>query len=321
MENIQTNDLNLSKGKENFALASFIIGCIGAVLMFVPIINLINILAQMIGIILGVFGRRSSKKKMALAGIILSSVSILLSIAITVWVFPKFVDVLESLKNVSAIQSEKALEMTGGLTATLKIVSSAGTKVTEKDVELARILLTSRLKLIEKQVSFKEDMKRGIIYINIAAKSKEEQGKLKDILIKAATLPKITFQEIDENSVSSNESPLPTGKIILNDRDIKDADSIADYPGGPCVTIQFSEKGKRKFSEATGRLIGKRIGIFLDDRCISAPTVLEQSTTESVVINGQKSMEEAEGLAKDIRAGLVPYNIIVDSIKIVERKN
>jgi len=38
----------------------------------------------------------------------------------------------------------------------------------------------------------------------------------------------------------------------------------------------FSDEGAKKFEEATERLVGKRIAIYLDDQMISAPIVNEK---------------------------------------------
>src|SRR5581483_6105362 len=46
-----------------------------------------------------------------------------------------------------------------------------------------------------------------------------------------------------------------------------------DAAGRPQVAFEFNSEGAKMFGEVTGRLIGKPLGIFLDDELISAPTV------------------------------------------------
>ena len=69
------------------------------------------------------------------------------------------------------------------------------------------------------------------------------------------------------------------------------------------------------FTEATGRLIGQSISIYLDDELISAPTVQTQISGGSGIITGSKaesteeSVKWANGLAIQIQSGALPMDI------------
>jgi len=63
------------KGK---AVASMVLGCIGMIAWFLPIIGLP---IQIVGIVLGVKGKKSSKSGIAVAGLVLSIIGLVLTIA------------------------------------------------------------------------------------------------------------------------------------------------------------------------------------------------------------------------------------------------
>ncbi len=79
------------------------------------------------------------------------------------------------------------------------------------------------------------------------------------------------------------------------------------------VTLKLNGEGKDKFSEATGRLIGKPIAIYMDDKLIVAPVVQSMITAGEAVITGQRDAKEAGELADTIRAGALPFRLVAKS--------
>lgn len=63
-----------TKGK---ALTSFILGLVSIVAWFIPIIGAP---VTIVGLVMGILGRKSSRKKMAIAGIILCSVFLVVTV-------------------------------------------------------------------------------------------------------------------------------------------------------------------------------------------------------------------------------------------------
>ncbi len=72
-----TESLPPVKDKSGLAVASLIIGIASFLLAFIPCIGAIS---SILGIVFGALSLRSSKKKLALAGLILSCVTLLFSI-------------------------------------------------------------------------------------------------------------------------------------------------------------------------------------------------------------------------------------------------
>jgi protein-export membrane protein SecD len=75
----------------------------------------------------------------------------------------------------------------------------------------------------------------------------------------------------------------------------------------------MSDEGKEKFSEATGRLTGSQISIWMDDTMISAPSVKQQITGGEAYIEGNFTLEEAQALANKINSGALPFKMITEN--------
>lgn len=86
--------------------------------------------------------------------------------------------------------------------------------------------------------------------------------------------------------------------------------------GAPEVSLEFSDEGAKKFSEITGRNVGKPVAIFLDEFPITIPLVREQITTGKAVISGEFTLDEAKKMSIQLNAGALPV-----PIKIIEQRN
>lgn len=131
----------------------------------------------------------------------------------------------------------------------------------------------------------------------------------KELKSKYPTLPKGT------KILEGNEREIKGRKIkewflvkttpIITGSDLKDARTTLDQSGNPAVNFELTSKGAEKFGEATGKLIGKRMAIVLDNKVISAP-VVRSRITSSGQITGDFTPEEAADLAIVLRAGALP---------------
>ena len=89
-------------------------------------------------------------------------------------------------------------------------------------------------------------------------------------------------------------APLPescscgTGPVVIPM--VKQRESLPD----------FTPSGAEKFSEATKRLVGEKISIWVDDELLSAPYVHKQITGSMAQIAGSFSVEEVREYAAKI---------------------
>jgi preprotein translocase subunit SecD len=92
--------------------------------------------------------------------------------------------------------------------------------------------------------------------------------------------------------------------------------------GGMQVDLKLSPAGQKKFADATGRLIGRRIAIFMDDQFISAPTVEAHITAGDARItlgtaSDSAAVAEAKDLADTIRSGALPFKLETKQINSI----
>lgn len=77
----------------------------------------------------------------------------------------------------------------------------------------------------------------------------------------------------------------------------------------PEVAFSFNPEGAKMFEQITRRLIGKQLGIFLDDQAISAPTVQSVISSEGRITG--VALEDARLLSIQMNAGALPVPVTV----------
>lgn len=77
----------------------------------------------------------------------------------------------------------------------------------------------------------------------------------------------------------------------------------------PEVSFEFDPEGAKLFEQITKRLINKPLGIFLDDRVISAP-IVQAVISSRGVITGMK-LDEARTLTIQLNAGALPVPVTI----------
>lgn len=104
-------------------------------------------------------------------------------------------------------------------------------------------------------------------------------------------------------------------KQVMTGKDVKNA--LAEYgqtdrsmsKSSYYISLELTDEGREKFSEATGRLIGQPIYITMDGIVISAPTVQSKIDSNTCVITGEFEAEDAKALAANIKSGQLPFSL------------
>ncbi len=98
-------------------------------------------------------------------------------------------------------------------------------------------------------------------------------------------------------------------EAVITGRDLKNARAGID-PQSNTPDVQFSllPQGASKFKRETGRNVGRQLAIILDGSVESAPRINSQ-IGDSGVITGQFTAQEADELAKVLRAGALPATL------------
>jgi preprotein translocase subunit SecD len=98
-------------------------------------------------------------------------------------------------------------------------------------------------------------------------------------------------------------------EAVITGRDLKTARAGIDPQTNlPDVQFTLNPQGAAKFKRETGRNIGRRLAIVLDGNVESAPVIQGQISTDGV-IHGRFSPQEADELAKVLRAGALPATL------------
>ena len=127
--------------------------------------------------------------------------------------------------------------------------------------------------------------------------------------------------EIPLTEAEPTESEGPVYSTVMTGRMLSDA-----YPIPPDRTIgqthwavgfMLRPDGRAVFSEYTRTHVGQVLGIVLDGEVISAPSISEAITTESGMITGNFTFEEARTLAIQLRYGALPVPLRVESIEAI----
>lgn len=108
---------------------------------------------------------------------------------------------------------------------------------------------------------------------------------------------------------------------IIRGADLRDArvstGSSASSMDQPVTTFALSQNAAKRFERYTQAHIGRRSAIVLDEEILSVP-VIEDAIRDTGQIRGARTLEEAQDLAVNLRAGALPAAIEVVQERIVE---
>ena len=104
--------------------------------------------------------------------------------------------------------------------------------------------------------------------------------------------------------------------LLMGDR-IKNAGVRQEQTYQLLVTMSFDRQGGRTFAEVTEAHVGDRLAILLDGVVQSAPNIREKIPSGSAQIEGDFTADEANYLAKILRAGAFPVGVRVEEERTV----
>jgi preprotein translocase subunit SecD len=81
----------------------------------------------------------------------------------------------------------------------------------------------------------------------------------------------------------------------------------------PQILFELDEDGTRLLAEATGRLVGRRLGIFVDDEPVMTPVVQSTIANGRGQITGRFTLDEAQALSAQLTSGPLPVPVWIES--------
>ena len=182
-----------------------------------------------------------------------------------------------------------------------------------EDLEKARAIFETRLdaqQILDREIT--TDNANGYILVRFPWKADETEFNAEEAIKELGETALLTFRD-------------PDGEIVLEGKHVTKATAEASATqslqnassGNIHVKLELNDEGKQLFAEATGRLIGQQISIFMDEIMLSAPTVQSAITEGSAIITGMESMAAARTLASRIESGALPYPLESTSYGII----
>lgn len=205
------------------------------------------------------------------------------------------------------------IDIQGGVNATFE--PADGYDASADDMNAAKSLIEQRLvfnNITDSEVYVDENEKRVVVEFPWQAGDTDFD-------------PEEAIKELGESAILTFREGAqdPDGTVILTGEHVKKAEAgyQQDSTTGSSevvVSLEFDDEGKKAFAEATSRLAGSgSISIYMDDECLSYPTVNSAITDGKCVIEGNFTYEEAKKLANNIEAGSLPFKLEATGTSIV----
>ncbi len=213
------------------------------------------------------------------------------------------------------------IDISGGVDVTF--APPEGVEATAEQMDAAQAALEMRLvNLGITDYELYVDYSNYDIIVRFPWQAGEEDFDPEAAVQELGEMAELTFRE----GYETDEYGLPTGVtaeiIIVTGDQVVSAEAIAweengEYKFG--VSLEFDEEGTAAFAEATQELAGTGgvISIWMDDTCISYPTVENAITDGRSQITGNFDYESAKDLADKISAGALPYKLETSNFRTI----
>ncbi len=228
-----------------------------------------------------------------------------ISLILTAFVLVAVFGIGKDIKGVTKMRY--GIDIRGGVEAIFE-PQGLERQFTQAELETAREVIEMRLdaqNITDREVTIDKD--GGYIIVRFPWKSDETDFNPEDAIAELGEMAQLSFRDADGNV-------LLQGKNVKTSSAEKEKSSVnTEY----VVSLTFDSAGSKLFEEATGRLIGKQIGIYMDDELISNPVVETKISGGQAVINGMKDYEEAKELSDKINSGALPFSLKTTSFSTI----
>ena len=214
------------------------------------------------------------------------------------------------------------IDIRGGVNVTFGVPAdyAAEHEITEDDLNAAKSIIETRLvdNSINDYEVYVDPTSNGII-VQFPWQADDTSFDPEAAVKEIGETAMLTFRE----GLELDENELPTGmteNIILEGKDVERAYVSYDQETNRyVVALDLTDAGGQAFAEATGRLVGEQISIWMDDICISAPNVSQKITGGSAIITSPdySEYEPAQDLANKINGGSLPFKLDIQNLSTI----
>lgn len=175
-------------------------------------------------------------------------------------------------------------------------------------LEKAKKVIEKRLDYLGYKAKVDLDTANKCINAKIYLKSNETTDVVEGMMNAIVKINRFVMQQVDDK-----ESKI--GDVLLDGSHINKA-ALLQEKDELTLGIEFNADGTRILKESTSKLIGKQIGIFLDDELLLAPMVMVEIPDGKVSIT-KITREAGERIRMVAETGELPFVLEVVKIEIV----
>ena len=206
------------------------------------------------------------------------------------------------------------IDIRGGVEATF--APPEGVDASDEDMRSAESII--KLRLVNENITDSEvytDYTRDRIIVRFPWKANETNFDPQQAIQELGQTALLTFREGNEYDSEYKPSGVTAETVLVEGKHVTTAyASVNQQTNDPLVVVEFDEEGAKAFAEATERLVGEVISIWMDDTMISNATVQEAITDGKATITSSTfTLETAQDLANKINAGALPFALSVES--------
>lgn len=186
------------------------------------------------------------------------------------------------------------LDLRGGVHLVLQAEQGKdGKAITKDDMDNAKAIISKRVNdLGVSEPILQVDYNNKRIIVDLAGI--QDPDKAVEVL---KTTAKLTFRD-------------PSGNVVLQGDELKDA-RAGTSQSGYVVNLTFSSDGAQKFAALTQKYLNQRIGVYLDDKLLTNPTVNSVISNGQAEITGYDSLDSAANDAVLMRSGSLPVSMSI----------
>ena len=193
-------------------------------------------------------------------------------------------------------QIRKGLDLEGGYYAVLT------PEVSEEEadkLDLDSVIQTIRTRLDDKGYTEATITKQDVTSLRVEIPNVDNADEVLEIL---GSQGKLEFRDSSQT-------------VWLTGDDVEKATKGYDQDGKPCVNLEFTANGQKKFANATKSISSsssdKILYIYLGDTIVSQPQCNEEINSRTASITGLESVEQAENIAAVISSGALSVKFTI----------
>ena len=187
------------------------------------------------------------------------------------------------------------IDIRGGVDAAYRPVG-LDRKPTAEELESARAIIETRMdskNILDRDVTI--DQQNGYILVRFPWKADETEFNPQKAIAELGATARLTFRD-------------SAGNILVEGKNVKLASPGSDQ-GKFLVHLSFDAEGATLFDQATAKMVGQPIDIYMDETLIQRATVETRISGGEAVITNMQSAAEAKALSDKINAGALPFSM------------